>query len=233
MVPHPWHCFAHTHSPAVNNVQRNASSQSCLQTFICCCCVLTGQRCGELQASSDTQNFSCSMWIYGESCLLAKMQANTDKLENKQKQANNIQPSQLSADRYSPNRASDQRSCKGGRETKRTLLPTACLTAEWMGCTSLTAMWVIRSNYQKNPQTTGWEGRWIFFPTKWPLLALMPENLVWFVQPYLSTTGWQENSKCVVNMLSKNKNLVTVAVSSPYSQKFPVSAARHNLHTVL
>lgn len=116
---------------------------------------------------------------------------------------------------------------------QRTLLPTACLTAEWMGCTSLTAMWVIRSNYQKNPQTTGWEGRWIFFPTKWPLLALMPENLVWFVQPYLSTTGWQENSKCVVNMLSKNKNLVTVAVSSPYFQKFPVSAARHNLHTVL
>lgn len=48
------------------------------------------------------------------------MQANTDELENKQKQANNIQPSQLSADRYSPNRASDQRSCKGGRETKNT-----------------------------------------------------------------------------------------------------------------
>ena len=82
------------------------------------------------------------------------MQANTDGLKNKQKQANNIQPSQQSANRYSPNRASDQSSCKGSRETNRALLPTACLTAEWMGCTSLTATGVIRGNYWKNPETT-------------------------------------------------------------------------------
>lgn len=155
------------HSPAGNTVQRNALSQSRLQTFVSCSCVLTGQRCGELQASSDTQHFY-SMWTDGESCLLVKMQAYTDGLKNKQKQANNIQPSQRSADRYGPSRASDQSSCKGSRETNWVLLPTACLTAEWMGCTSLTATWVIRGNYlgRTHRQQNERAGECIF-PTKW------------------------------------------------------------------
>lgn len=128
---HPWHCFAHTHSPAGNT----ALSQSHLQTFVCCSCVLPGQRCGELQASSDTQHF-CSMWIYGESCLLVKMRANTDGLKktNKSKQTTSNHHSNLQTDT-----APTKSSCKGGRETNRALLPTACLTAEWMGCTSLIA----------------------------------------------------------------------------------------------
>lgn len=108
------------------------------------CTLLMCAKChclGESGTGSQTHTYfpTPSTWHYGESYTPAKLQAAhlmDFSLKNKQTNKWKTTP-QTNLHIDSLNRVSDKHSCKWGKERQmRPLLSTACLTAEYMGCTS-------------------------------------------------------------------------------------------------